>query len=46
MEHTNIGNHIEDKPTEKAFRKQIDSIQTDESKALACTYTSWMEKAW
>jgi hypothetical protein len=46
MEHTNIGNHIEDKPTEKAFRKQIDSIQTDESKALACDTPVLTQAGW
>ena len=44
MEHTNTGNHIEGKPTEKAFITHIGTRPTVENNALAC-YTPVLTQA-
>jgi hypothetical protein len=46
MEHTNTGNHIEGKTTEKAFRKQIESIPTVGNNALACDTPVLTQAGW
>jgi len=46
MEYSNERNHIEDKPTEKAFKTQIDSIPTVGNNALACDTPILTQAGW